>query len=136
MPASPWERSEPGMTEVVANTLPVEYEIAGYRIKRVIGRGGFGITYEGYSPITRKQVVIKEFYPVGIASRSGTTVIIHVDDEEEREVYLKALAKFQETTTILCGIRHPNVVDVQHYVPATFTGYMIMEYLDGTSLED
>ena len=124
------------MVGMIDNALPVGYDVAGYLVQRVIGRGGFGITYEGVSPITKKRVVIKEFFPHGIASRAGATVIAHVDSDDEREIYHRALQKFEETTTILCGIRHPNVVEVHHYLPAASTGYMIMEFLDGETIAD
>ena len=54
------------------NALKAGSKIAGYEILRVIGSGGFGITYEAASPITSKHVAIKEFFPRGIASRGDS----------------------------------------------------------------
>ncbi|KAB2848433.1 MAG: serine/threonine protein kinase, partial [Hyphomicrobiaceae bacterium] len=106
--------------------------IAGYEIKRVLGAGGFGITYEGFNPITRNRVAIKEFFPRGIVSRQGATIAIN--DQRDRDVFEKALRKFEESTSKLCGLSHPNIVKVHDYIPGNRTGYMLMEYLEGDSV--
>ena len=47
-------------------------EIAGYRIVRKLGAGGFGITYEAHNEITKRRVAIKELYPRASVTRSRT----------------------------------------------------------------
>ncbi|KAB2848079.1 MAG: serine/threonine protein kinase [Hyphomicrobiaceae bacterium] len=106
--------------------------IAGYEIKRVIGTGGFGITYEGFNPVTANRVAIKEFFPKGIASRAGATIV--VTDERDKEIFAKALTKFEEATSWLCKLSHPNIVKVHDYIPGNRTGYMLMEFVDGETL--
>ena len=106
--------------------------IAGYEIKRVIGTGGFGITYEGYNPVTSNRVAIKEFFPKGIVSRAGATIV--VADDRDREIFAKALKKFEEATSWLCKLAHPNIVKVHDYIPGNRTGYMLMEFVDGETL--
>lgn len=107
--------------------------IAGYNIIRVLGVGGFGITYEADSPFTGKRVAIKEFFPRGIASREGNTRIIYA--ERDMEVVQWALKRFESSTLDQCRLKHPNIVDVIHYVKDNGTGYMIMEYVEGETLE-
>jgi serine/threonine protein kinase len=107
--------------------------IAGYNIVRVLGAGGFGITYEADSPFTGKRVAIKEFFPRGIASREGNTRIIYA--ERDMEVVQWALKRFESSTLDQCKLKHPNIVDVIHYVKDNGTGYMIMEYVEGQTLE-
>ncbi|MBY0530380.1 MAG: serine/threonine protein kinase [Xanthobacteraceae bacterium] len=107
--------------------------IAGYNIIRVLGVGGFGITYEADSPFTGKRVAIKEFFPRGIASREGNTRIIYA--ERDMEVVQWALKRFESSTLDQCRLDHPNIVDVIHYVKDNGTGYMIMEYVEGETLE-
>lgn len=107
--------------------------IAGYDIIRVLGAGGFGITYEGHSPVTDKRVAIKEFFPRGIASRDNTTKIVF--DEKEAEVVAWALKRFESSTADQCRLKHPSIVEVHHYIKDNNTGYMIMEYVEGQTLE-
>ena len=107
-------------------------KIAGYEIKRVIGAGGFGITYEGHNPITDNRVAIKEFFPKGIVSRTGATIVLN--DERDRDIFDQVLKKFEEATSRLCKLIHPNIVRVHDYIPGNRTGYMLMEFLDGDSL--
>jgi serine/threonine protein kinase len=107
--------------------------IAGYVIVRVLGTGGFGITYEADSPFTAKRVAIKEFFPRGIASREGDGRIVFA--ERDDEVVRWALKRFESSTLDQCKLKHPNIVDVVHYVKDNGTGYMIMEYVEGQTLE-
>jgi serine/threonine protein kinase len=107
--------------------------IAGYAIVRVLGAGGFGITYEADSPFTGKRVAIKEFFPRGIASRESGTRIVYA--ERDAEVVQWALKRFESSTLDQCKLKHPNIVDVIHYVKDNGTGYMIMEYVEGETLE-
>lgn len=117
---------------MIATALQSGQKIAGYEIKRVIGTGGFGITYEGYNPVTANRVAIKEFFPKGIVSRAGATIV--VADDRDREIFTKALKKFEEATSWLCKLMHPNIVKVHDYIPGNRTGYMLMEFVDGETL--
>ena len=107
--------------------------IAGYRIVRVLGAGGFGITYEGFNPVTRRRAAIKEFFPRGIASRKGATEIIYA--ERDTELVSWALKRFESSTTEQCRLKHPNIVEVFHYLADNDTGYMFMDYVEGKTFE-
>src|SRR5262249_26878820 len=113
--------------------LPAGIEIAGYRIVRMLGAGGFGITYEGYNAVTKRRVAIKEFFPRGIASRESATKLVYAARDADMVVW--ALDRFERSTTQLCELKHPNIVEVLHYVKENQTGYMIMEYVAGRTLE-
>jgi len=115
------------------HALPAGTVIAGYRIVRVLGAGGFGITYEGESPVTGRRVAIKEFFPRGIASRKGATEIIYA--ERDSELVSWALKRFESSTTEQCRLKHPNIVDVFHYLADNDTGYMFMDYVEGKTFE-
>lgn len=115
------------------HALPAGTVIAGYRIVRVLGAGGFGITYEGESPVTGRRVAIKEFFPRGIASRKGATEIIYA--ERDTDLVSWALKRFESSTTEQCRLKHPNIVEVFHYLAENDTGYMFMDYVEGTTLE-
>jgi len=113
--------------------LPPGREIFGYRLVRVLGAGGFGITYEGYSAVTERRVAIKEFFPHGIASRENATKVVY--GPRESDIVAWALDRFERSTTELCRLRHPSIVEVIHYMTDNNTGYMIMEYVEGETLE-
>ncbi len=115
------------------NALPAGASIAGYHIIRVLGAGGFGITYEAESPFTRNRVAIKEFFPRGIASRGEGMRLAYA--ARDAELVEWALKRFESSTLDQCSLRHPNIVDVIHYVKENDTGYMIMEYVEGETLE-
>ncbi|KAB2848431.1 MAG: serine/threonine protein kinase, partial [Hyphomicrobiaceae bacterium] len=107
-------------------------KVGGYEVKRLLGAGGFGMTYEGFNPITRNRVAIKELFPKGIVSRQGATIII--GDQRDRQVFQSVLKKFEDSTTKLAQLSHPNIVKVFDYIPGNNTGYMMMEYIEGDIL--
>lgn len=110
-------------------------EIGGYLIDRVLGAGGFGITYRGYNEVTRKQVAIKEFYIREISSRDGTTVV--VDQDVESGTYEYALKKFQdEAQSVVTRFQHPYIIRGENFLRAHNTCYLIMEYIEGSNLDD
>jgi serine/threonine protein kinase len=115
------------------NALKPGTKIAGYEILRVIGAGGFGITYEAESPVTGKHVAIKEFFPRGIASRESSTRIVFAT--RDIDIVQWALKRFESSTTDQCKLKHPNIVEVIHYLQENDTGYMIMEFVEGKTLE-
>jgi serine/threonine protein kinase len=107
--------------------------ITGYEVVRVIGAGGFGITYEGFNPITERRVAIKEFFPRGIASRDDATRIAY--SKQDDEVVSWALRRFADSTNRLAKLKHPNIIEVLNYVADNGTGYMVMEHVEGETLE-
>ena len=108
-----------------------------YLVGRVIGEGGFGITYIGMDTTLSKRVAIKEFYPSGAANRTNKEsddVIVTTGREgffnKGVECFLleaKSVAKFSE---------EEGIVDVLDYFQANGTAYIVMEYLDGETLKD
>src|SRR5262249_35519497 len=114
------------------HALPIGTEITGYRIQRVLGQGGFGITYMGSNPITELTVAIKEVLPHGIAARSTDSRVVY--DGRNRDTVKWALDRFEQSTRDLCRLEHPHIVKVINYVKANDTGYMIMDYVAGSTL--
>ena len=107
-----------------------------YLMGRVLGEGGFGITYIGYDINLDTQVAIKEFFPRNYASRArgtGAQVIPNEGDAEiffykQRDKFLgeaKRLAKFRNT---------PAVVSVLDFFKDNGTAYLVMTYINGMTL--
>lgn len=123
----------PLSSEKPARVLPVGTKLKGgiYTIGRVLGEGGFGITYKGAEPAQRKVVAIKEFFPQG-AFRKGKTVIYPPSIPEAPH----QLERFVEEGKLLQSLRHPHIVQVFDIVRENSTAYLIMEFLEGMTLYD
>ena len=108
-----------------------------YQIGKVLGkRGGFGITYLGWNVQLETKVAIKEYLPLQIAGRGAGTVTVSVHAEENSEVFEYGLKSFLEEARTLAQLRHDCIVRVQNFFRENGTAYMVMEYLEGQSLEE
>ena len=111
-----------------------------YIIGKVIGEGGFGITYIGFDPKLDIKVAIKEYFPHSMVMRDvtsdrGNTVSAY--GGKNKDLYEKYLSRFfSEARTLakLQGIE--GVVHVQDYFTENDTAYIIMEYVDGKDLKE
>src|SRR5215211_4596840 len=102
-----------------------------YAVGKVLGQGGFGITYLGSDTAARRVVAIKEFFPYGSA-RHGLDV--QPPTALARE-YPSTRAKFLDEARVLARFDHPGIVKVYGSFEENNTTYMVMEYLRGGSLE-
>lgn len=109
-----------------------------YEVGRVLGQGGFGITYMGYDRFLQSPVAIKEYFPTGYVVRdSGQTLHVTRCDSAAASVYEKNLNRFlreAQSLARLAGI--PQVVRVQNYFAENGTAYIVMEYVRGQTLKD
>jgi len=117
------------------NALPAGFEFEGYRIEKVLGTGGFGITYLATETAIDRQVAIKEYLPAGIAGRKPDDNRIMPVSETDKDDYQWGLDRFQKEAATLVTFRHPNIVPVLRYFNAFDTAYLVMEYQVGESLE-
>ena len=108
-----------------------------YEIIDVIGQGGFGITYKGHDKTLDTPVAIKEYYPSGIASRLyALSLDVQVGGEENTRVFTSGKEKFLEEARTLARISYdPNVVSVRDFFEENKTAYIVMEYVEGDSLD-
>ncbi len=108
-----------------------------YRLGRVLGHGGFGITYLAWDDNLALPVAIKEFLPLGLASRGPDRTTVAVRGGEAREQFADGLEQFMEEARRFARFReHPGIVDVITFFRAHGTGYMVMAYIDGITLKD
>lgn len=114
-------------------SLPVGYELQGYRIERVLGRGGFGITYLASEAKLERQVAIKEFLPAEFAYRENDHTVIPVS-KEAGEIYSWGLTRFLDEARTLAKFLHPNIVHVNSLLEQNNTAYMVMKFEEGDSL--
>jgi len=107
-----------------------------YIIGRVLGQGGFGITYTAKDHQSGQIVAVKEFFPDSMATRADrTSVIPFSGDRGEGFVYGKECF-LREAQTMAEFIGNPNIVRVYSYFEENETAYFVMEYVDGQSLQD
>ena len=110
------------------------YRLEHFQIERVLGKGGFGITYVAIDTQLRKRVAIKELLPDSIATRiDGFTVV--PQSSSLRENWDWARERFLEEAQNLASFSHPAIVEVHRLIEANGTVYMVMDFIDGESYE-
>ena len=114
--------------------LPSGAEIGGYRILQALASGGFSIVYLAYSEQNEECVAVKEYMPLNRAMRRPGDLVPYIG-AEHIAAYRYGLAAFFEEARILAGINHPNIGQVLELVRANETIYMVMQFIEGASLE-
>lgn len=116
------------------NALKVGNKLNEFEIKRILGNGGFGITYLAYDTKLQCEVVIKEYFPTDLAVRvEGSTVSPY--SEDVGKYYQKGMERFLKEAQILAKFNHPNVVKVKQFFQKNSTAYFVMDYEVGEDLE-
>ena len=123
------------MTDHHLNALPKAYRLEEYELVRVLGSGGFGITYLGYDHNLDKAVAIKEYLPSDIAARTGGHSVAP-QTEEFRDDFNWGLERFLDEARTLARFSHPNIIQVHRFFEAHGTAYIVMEYAEGETLAD
>jgi serine/threonine protein kinase len=117
--------------------LPVGTLLQGgkYKIEKILGQGGFGITYKAFNTALGIPVVVKECHPMG-ASRTGTT--LRPPGTMQRAEFLETRARFADEAKLVAQLTlskpNPNIVRVYDVFTENETEYYTMEFLEGKSL--
>ena len=98
--------------------------------------GGFGITYLANDANLKLKVAIKEFFPASMAVRDPTSNQVAVKADEYQADFAWGKERFIQEAQTLAKFSHPNIVHIYRYFVANGTGYMVMDYEEGRSLED
>lgn len=108
-----------------------------YEVGRVLGNGGFGVTYIAWDPILRIKVAIKEYLPSEFSTRAeGQTRVTVFTGEKERQ-FNDGMSKFIDEAKRLAKFQNESgVVKIFDSFKANGTAYIVMEYLDGETLAD
>ena len=109
-----------------------------YLVGKVIGEGGFGITYLGWDLNLDMKVAIKEYYPSGLVTRvSASSPVVASYTGEKAEYYNTGKNKFvQEAKTLARFFALPGIVGVKDFFQESNTSYIVMEYIEGVTLKE
>jgi len=117
-----------------SHALPPGTRVEQFVIERFLGLGGFGVTYLAWDESLRVWRALKEYLPDRWGTRFGDGTVgpataAHADD------YEWGLDRFVREAQMLAKFRHRHIVQVYQVVAAFGTAYMVMEYVEGRTLE-
>ena len=121
------------MTSLKVGTL---LENGKYRIEKVIGQGGFGMTYLGEQVNLGRKVAIKEFYMKEYCNRDEGNSKIYTLSQGSSELVERFRVKFVKEARSLARLRHPNIVSIIDIFEENDTAYYVMEFHEGGSLAE
>lgn len=107
-----------------------------YKIERVLGQGGFGITYLATQVGLNRKVAIKEFFMREYCNRDTDTSHVTVGSEGSRDVVEKFRSKFVKEAQNIACLKHPHIISIHDVFEENGTAYYVMEYLDRGSLAE
>ena len=122
------------MSKVKPAPLPPDTLVGGYKILRKLAAGGFGVVYQAVDP-DGMQVAIKEYLPSSLATRAPGERLPQIQPDK-LTLYRIGLKSFFEEGRALAQISHPSVVSVLNFFRENETVYMVMNYLEGATLQD
>ena len=134
--------------EANSQSLPHGYALQGeknrYVIDRVLGQGAFGITYLARYRTTIQgsmgrgtgwmQVAVKEFFMRDLNTRDESTCFLN--DTSQDGLIGRYRRAFMREARNLASLHHPNIVNVFEVIETNNTVYIVMEYINGGSLDE
>ena len=107
-----------------------------YILGRVLGQGGFGITYVAFDHVLQIRVAVKEYFPQSFAVRMPNTTIVSPSTPEVADQFRYGAERFLEEGRILARFAgNPAIVGVTSFFEENGTAYLIMEYVEGQSMQ-
>ena len=113
--------------------LPQGTRIRDFEFRRVLGHGGFGMTYLGWNVALDISVAIKEYLPSGLATREQDLSVVPQTPRATSD-FQWGLERFLDEARTLARFQHPNIVRVHHFFEAHSTAYIAMDYVEGEDL--
>ena len=105
-----------------------------YKIERVLGQGGFGITYLAKYTSNGRKVAIKELFINGVNDRDHNEVT--VSNRMNDDFFDKQKEKFQKEAKRLKSLKNEHIVRVYDVFEGNGTVYYAMDLIKGESLAD
>ena len=107
-----------------------------YVIGKVLGQGGFGITYSAVQTTLDAKVAIKEFFMKELHGRDESTSKVFVGSAGSGDLVERFRLKFIKEARNIYRLKHKNIISVIDVFEENGTAYYVMEYLEGGSLAD
>lgn len=107
-----------------------------YRIEKVLGQGGFGITYLATDLSLERMVAVKEFFPQDFCDRDGNTSGIYAGTRNNESLVERLKIKFLKEARNIARLNYPGIIRIYAAFEENNTAYYVMEYIDGCSLAD
>jgi formylglycine-generating enzyme required for sulfatase activity/serine/threonine protein kinase len=119
-------------------SLPVGTHLEEFVIERVLGVGGFGITYLAKDSSLGRKVVIKENLPAQFCWRDthALTVRPRHTEGEDADNFSYSLESFRKEASTLASLDHPGIVKVLRSFEANGTAYFVMPFVEGIALDE
>jgi serine/threonine protein kinase len=119
----------------MGGALPPGTRFGELEIQGVLGIGGFGVVYLAYDSALDRQVALKEFMPASLAVRAeGARVVPRT--ASDAETYAIGMRSFVNEARLLARFDHACLLKVHRFWEDNGTAYMVMPYLQGTTLKD
>lgn len=107
-----------------------------YRILRILGQGGFGITYLALDLNLDRKVAIKEFFPKDYCDREGETSHVTLGTSSTEEFVSKLKAKFLKEARNIAKFDNPGIIRIHAAFEENNTAYYVMDYIEGSTLSE
>ncbi|MGN0675427.1 MAG: leucine-rich repeat domain-containing protein [Oscillospiraceae bacterium] len=107
-----------------------------YVIGKMLGKGGFGITYLAYDEKEKRAVAIKEFYPDKTAVRSNDNITVEPMTTFQTDEFSEGLERFFNEAEIIMKFRESSeILGLYEVFRMNGTAYYAMEFFNGISLK-
>lgn len=106
-----------------------------YNIIRVLGQGGFGITYLAYNVLLGRKVAIKEFFPKDFCGRNSASHLM-LGTQSNAETVTRLKDRFLKEAKNIAKLDHPGIIKIHDVFEENNTAYYVMDYVDGESLNE
>ena len=107
-----------------------------YRIEKILGQGGFGITYLATDLSLDRLVAIKEFFPKDYCERDHDTSHLSIGTSGSSDFVSRLKAKFLKEARNIAKFDHPGIIKIHAAFEENNTAYYVMDYIEGESLSD
>ena len=107
-----------------------------YKIEKVLGQGGFGITYLAIQELLDRKVCIKEFFFKEYCERDEATSHITLGTQSSREMIERFMSKFLKEARTISKLEHPHIIRIYDIFQENNTAYYVMDFIDGENLSE
>jgi serine/threonine protein kinase len=117
-------------------SLPPGLSLRQYRIVRLLGHGGFGLTYLADDAKLNRKVAIKELFPIDFAIRGADGTTVMARSQRDKTNLEWARQRFMEEGRTLAALHHPSILRVYDIFELHGTAYLVTDFIEGSTFEE